>query len=178
MVLAMNYKADNEYYTPEYAITPLLEFIRKGSTVWCPFDTEQSNFVSLLKRHGCKVIATHIHSGYDFFYFRPRQHYDYIISNPPFSLKTEVLERLFKIGKPFAMLLGMSGIFDGPRYNLFKQHDFEMLLFDKRISFFKSYTDRKAINNPPFSTGYITSQVLPRTMIFRELHKPPRRKCA
>lgn len=30
---------------------------------------------------------------------------DYIISNPPYSLKGEVLKQLYEIGKPFAMLV-------------------------------------------------------------------------
>ena len=35
---------------------------------------------------------------------------DYIISNPPYSKKGEVLERLFSLGIPFAMLVGVAGL--------------------------------------------------------------------
>jgi len=35
-------KGNNEFYTPEYAITPILKHIPKGvKTIWCPCDTEQ-----------------------------------------------------------------------------------------------------------------------------------------
>lgn len=40
---------------------------------------------------------------------------DYIISNPPYSVKGEVLERLFNIGIPFAMLVGVVGLFESQK---------------------------------------------------------------
>ena len=38
----------DECMTPFYAVDPLLEFIPKGKTVWCPFDEEWSAFVQVL----------------------------------------------------------------------------------------------------------------------------------
>ena len=43
-----NSKVD-EYYTPAYAIQPIKKYIKQKSVIWCPFDTEQSLFVSELK---------------------------------------------------------------------------------------------------------------------------------
>lgn len=86
---------NDEFYTPEYAIKPILEFIPKGSLVWCPFDTEKSLFVKTLRQHGCKVVHTHINYGEDFFKCIPPKGCDFIISNPPYSVKGKVLERLF-----------------------------------------------------------------------------------
>lgn len=40
---------NDEFYTPKYAITPLLKYIKPSSRIWCPFDTIQSNFVNLLR---------------------------------------------------------------------------------------------------------------------------------
>lgn len=31
------------FYTPYYAIEPLLKYIRPNSTIWCPFDTDESS---------------------------------------------------------------------------------------------------------------------------------------
>ena len=31
---------NDECYTPDYAVKPILEYIPKDVTVWCPFDTE------------------------------------------------------------------------------------------------------------------------------------------
>ena len=40
---------NDEFYTPNYAIEPLLKYIKPNSVIWCPFDTEESNFVKMLK---------------------------------------------------------------------------------------------------------------------------------
>ena len=57
---------------------------------------------------------------------------DYIISNPPYSLKGDVIDRLFEIGKPFAMLVGVVGLFESQRrFNLFKSHEFEIMYLNK-----------------------------------------------
>ena len=51
---------NDEFYTPNYAIIPLIKYLRKHSIVWCPFDTQDSNFVKILEREGFIVIATHL----------------------------------------------------------------------------------------------------------------------
>lgn len=37
---------NDEFYTPRYAIEPIAKYIPKGSTIWCPFDTEQSEKIN------------------------------------------------------------------------------------------------------------------------------------
>lgn len=101
-------------------------------TVWCPFDTEESHFVKMLRAQGNKVICTHIDNGQDFF-TTPVPQCDMIISNPPYSVKTEVLERLFEIGKPFAMLVGVVGLFESQRrFDMFKNNEFEIMYLNRR----------------------------------------------
>ena len=91
---------NDEFYTPQYAILPILKYLKPKSTVWCPFDTEQSNFVKLLKQNEFNVVFTHVEFGCDFFNTDvPVGHIDYIISNPPYSMKTEVFKRLFELIK-------------------------------------------------------------------------------
>lgn len=97
---------------------------------------------------------------------------DYIISNPPYSLKGDVIDRLFEIGKPFAMLVGVVGLFESQhRFNLFKSHEFEIMYLNKRVSYFKDYAEQKTSLNPPFSSVYICSKMLPRTIVFEEIDK-------
>lgn len=71
----------DEFYTPEYAIEPLLPYLKPNSTIWCPFDTEESNYVKLLVKAGHRVAYSHIQYGLDFFKIEPPE-CDYIISNP------------------------------------------------------------------------------------------------
>lgn len=160
----------NEYYTPPYAITPIFKYIKPNSTIWCPFDTEESHYVKMLRKEGHTVIHTHIDTGDDFFFTNIEC--DYIISNPPFSLKTEVLKRLYHLQKPFAMLLGVVGIFDNQeRFNIFRDKPLEILIFDKRISFFKSYEPNSPTAQPPFQSVYICSMFLPKQIISEKLKK-------
>lgn len=148
-----------------YAIVP------PQAIVWCPFDTDDSLFVQMLRARGNKVVATHIKNGYDFFNYEPEQ-YDYIISNPPYSCKGEVLRRLFELDKPFAMLVGVVGLFESQkRFDMFKNNDFEIMYFNKRIAYFKDYNEQKPSLNPPFSSVYVCHKMLPKQIVFEEINK-------
>ena len=166
---------NDEFYTPDYAITPILKYIPPGSSVWCPFDTERSRFVQLLREHGCQVTATHIESGGDF--FSTFVDCEYIISNPPYSIKGEVLARLFEMGKPFAMLVGVVGLFESQkRFEMFRDNPFEIMYLNRRVAYLKDYDDEKPAINPPFSSVYICSGVLPASIVFEEIDKTETRR--
>lgn len=165
---------NDEFYTPLYAIRPIIKYIRPGSTIWCPFDTEDSLFVKELRRVGHTVVATSLLNGedQDFFFladFDPPD-CDYIISNPPYSMKGEVLGKLFEIGRPFAMLVGVVGLFESrKRFEMFRNNDFEIMYFNKRIAYFKDYADEKPSLNPPFSSVYLCHNILPKQIVFEEV---------
>lgn len=162
---------NDEFYTPVYAVEPILKYLNPNSIIWCPFDTEDSNFVKELRSQGHEVINTHIDNGVDFF-TSDIPVCDYIISNPPYSLKGEVFDRLFKIGKPFAMLVGVVGLFESKRrFDLFKNNNFEIMYMNKRINYFKDYKEQKPSLNPPFSSVYICSGILPDRIVFEEINK-------
>lgn len=163
---------NDEFYTPEYAVTPIAKYLAPPpAVIWCPFDTEDSLFVKHFRAAGYTVLATCICNGQDFFTMET-PNCDYIISNPPYSLKGDVIDRLFEIGKPFAMLVGVVGLFESKhRFNLFRSHEFEIMYLNKRVSYFKDYAEQKPSLNPPFSSVYICSKMLPRTIVFEEIDK-------
>ena len=163
---------NDEFYTPDYAIIPLLKYLKPNSLIWCPFDSNQSNFVKLLVKEGHTVTYSHINNGEDFFTKEAPDKTDYIISNPPYSLKKEVFERLFSINIPFAMLVGVVGLFESQyRFNMFKNKTFEIMYFNKRVSYFRDYKSQVPDLNPPFSSVYITSNVLPDRIVFEFIDK-------
>jgi len=160
----------DEFYTPVYAIEPIVKYIKPLSVVWCPFDTEDSLYYKELTKLGHKVVCTHISNGFDF--FNTNIDCDYIVSNPPYSIKGDVFARLFEIGKPFAMLVGVVGLFESKkRFDMFKNNDFEIMYLSKRVSYFESYADQKPSLNPPFSSVYLTSKMLPKQVLFEEITK-------
>lgn len=161
---------NDEYYTPLYAITPIIKYLEKGKTIRCPFDTNESLYVKTFKEQGFNVINTHISTNEDF--FKLNIDCDYIISNPPYSLKNEVFKRLFELNKPFAMLVGVVGLFESKtRFDLFKNNCFEIMYFDKRISYFKDYKDEKPSLNPPFSSVYLCHNILDKQIVFENINK-------
>lgn len=163
---------NDEFYTPDYAIVPLLQYLTANSKIWCPFDTEESNFVKLLKNAGHIVEYSHISTGKDFFKLEVPEKTNYIISNPPYSIKAEVFAHLFELNVPFAMLVGVVGLFESQkRFSMFKENSFEIMYFNKRISYFKSYADQKPNLNPPFSSVYVCSRILPKMIMFEEIKK-------
>lgn len=169
-----NINPNDEFYTPIYAIQPLIKYLKPRANIWCPFDTEESNYYKYLTELGFNVFYTHIEKEQDFFTYTPDflNNIDYIISNPPYSLKAEVFERLFDIGKPFAMLVGVVGLFESKRrFNMFKDNVFEIMYFNKRVSYFKDYSDQKPSLNPPFSSVYICKNILPKQIVFENINK-------
>lgn len=163
---------NDEFYTPYYAIKPLLPYLKPESTIWCPFDTEHSLFVKYLATEGHRVAYSHLSQGVDFFEMDPPDNIDYIISNPPYSRKGEVLERLFSLQMPFAMLVGVVGLFESQfRFDLFANNSFEIMYFNRRVSYFKNYDDPKPSLNPPFSSVYVCQNVLPQRIMFETIDK-------
>lgn len=124
---------NDEFYTPEYAILPILKYLKPNSNVWCP-------------------IVSHIENWWDFFNMigsefsenRKPLIIDYIISNPPYSLKTEVFEKLFELWIPFAMLVWVVWLFESQkRFEMFRDNEFEIMYLNRRVSYFKNYDDQK-----------------------------------
>lgn len=163
---------NDEFYTPRYAIRPILKYLKPNSIVWCPFDTNDSLFKELLEKEGHTVMNSHLEEGSDFFNLETPKACDYIISNPPYSLKNEVFESLFERSTPFAMLVGVVGLFESQkRFEMFRDNQFEVMYMNRRVSYFKSYEEQKPALNPPFSSVYLCSNMLPDKIIFEEIDK-------
>lgn len=155
--------SSDEQYTPRYAVLPIIKHLPKGKTIWCPFDTEHSEFVIALKEAGFRVLYSHIGIGQDFFVYEPLE-WDIIVSNPPFSIKQKILERCLSLGKPFALLMGNLWLNSSAPYRLFKEKEMQILLFDKRIQF----TEK---NGGYFGSSYFCHMVLPKQIVFEGLEK-------
>ena len=55
--------ANDECITLSYAVKPIIKYIPKDYVVWCPFDTENSEFVKQISSNGNKVIYSCITTG-------------------------------------------------------------------------------------------------------------------
>ena len=162
---------NDECYTPDYGVTPILKYIPEGVTVWCPFDTEESEFVKQISKQN-KVIASHIDTGSDFFSYEP-EHWDVIVSNPPFTNKRKFFERALSFNKPFALIMTNTWLNDSAPKQLFKDKDLQLLMFDKRMKFYSP--DGRPNDKITFSSSYYCWNFLPKQIIMEELAVPPRK---
>lgn len=158
----------DEVFTPFYAVEPLLKYIPKDKTIWMPFDEEWSAYYQLFTENGYNCIRSSINEGQDFFTYEPTEHYDIIISNPPFSKKDNVLKRLYELDKPFAILLPLNSLQGKTRYKYFKQ-GIQLLYFDGRIAFHNKDNFKKFIKGTPFASAYFCRDILPKDLIIEEL---------
>ena len=168
-------KASDEVYTPAYAVKPIIKYIKHWARnessiinpiIWCPFDTEDSEYVRLIREAGFKVIATHIDNGENFFYYEPFP-YDLIISNPPFSVKDDVIKRLDELHKPYAILLPIPALQGQKRFPYMKHC--QALIFDKRINYFTNKETKEVQKGVSFGSFYLCKDFLPNDLIFEEL---------
>ena len=146
-------KESDEVYTPSYAIKPLLKYISKDKIIWCPFDTEDSEYVKILNNNGNKVIFSHIDNGQNFFEYEPEENYDLIISNPPFSIKDMIIKRLDELNKPYAILLPVPTLQGQKRFPYMK--NCQALIFDKRINYFKNKETKEIQKGICFGSFYL-----------------------
>lgn len=144
----------DDFQTPGVALQPLLPFLKKEWTIWeCA--EGKGNLSQSLWGHGFAVVGSDILPGdfpgtssfntqtkksyehfteCNFLTWQPER-FDCIITNPPFSLKDEFIERAYQLGKPFAFLLPLTTFEGRKRQKLFAEHGVEVLFFNKRINF-------------------------------------------
>ena len=155
---------NDEAYTPDYGVRPILKYIPKEAIVWCPFDKKDSAFVRLIKENGNKVVYSHIDYGQDFFEYEPEE-WDVIVSNPPFKNKKAFFERALSFNKPFALIMTNAWLNDSAPKKIFIEIDkqLQLLMFDKRIKFDNPYGI--ANNKITFSSSYFCCDFLPNDLI-------------
>lgn len=157
---------NDECYTLPYGVRPIIKYIPKNAVVWCPFDTEESEFVKQIRVNGNKVIATHISEGCNFYTFEPDERWDCIVSNPHFSHKRETFERALSFNKPFALLMALTWLNDSAPKQLFMEKDLQLLMFDKRMKF---KNNGEIQNKITFSSAYYCWNFLPKQIIMEKL---------
>ena len=125
-----------DYYTPAYAVEILLPYLPKGAVIW-------------EAAWGSGVLAGHLNKGgypvvgspeMDMLTEQPG-HWDILVTNPAFSMKTAALQRAYDLGKPFALLLPIEALAGKKRIGLYRQRGIQLLIPDKRINFHNAGMD-------------------------------------
>jgi hypothetical protein len=110
----------DEWYTKQETVELMYQLLDpiEGSSVMCPFDTDKSQFVQVGEAKGFEVyrnIRNWLDSEYE---------YDYLITNPPFSIKDLVIEKILESGKPSAVILPIDSLGGKRRHELYRQYGY------------------------------------------------------
>lgn len=122
--------------TPSYAIPPILPYIPKDWIIWESAAGEML-IADALQLHGYNnVITTDILNGQNYFDDRvvPVK-YNIQLTNLPFSIKYDWLERAYLLGHPFALLAPSSMYFADTAVKLFDKFGIELIAPRQRIDF-------------------------------------------
>jgi hypothetical protein len=125
----------NIFQTDKEDVRILTPYLPKRNRIWEPACGE-GQIVDFLKGEGYDVVGTDILSGFDFLSTLAEQpDYDIIITNPPFSIKDQWIERCYATGKPFALLMPITAFDSIDRRRMFNKNGIQLLLPDRRAVF-------------------------------------------
>jgi hypothetical protein len=147
----------DEWYTDEETVILCLEILdpKPKATILCPFDSEQSSFVKVLKAEGFTVIY-----GITDFFESELYECDYIMTNPPFSIKNAIIEKVFQYKKRTVLVLPLDVIGSKTRHKLFADNeDPQIYVPAGRISYFDENWIKRPSSNfhsiiATFNHGY------------------------
>ena len=101
MIDYMKKEKNDDLYTPYSGIYPLVKHLTKKKVIiWEPCDYGKSKITEVLGREGYETVSTDIIHGFNFLTDEPDFHFDWIITNPPYSLKDAFIEKCYSYGKP------------------------------------------------------------------------------
>lgn len=113
---------------------------------------------------GYDVKYGHIDTGQDFFSYTEPQG-EILVSNPPFSKRDAIFEKLFEWKIPFALIMNFNGLFDSKkRIDLFRNNDVELLIPRGRMRF--CHKGKGMLNSPNFQSIYVCSKLLEKQIVF------------
>lgn len=122
--------------TPPYGVDPLLPYLPGDALVWEPAAGTGNIARTLAPR---RVVATDLYGDYakpprNFFDWQPPT-WDMLVTNPPYSIKFDWLERCYQLGKPFALLVPVETIGAKAAQAQMERYGCELLLLNRRVNF-------------------------------------------
>lgn len=181
--------SSDETLTLAYAVEPIVKhLLKKGyRKILCPFSLWHSKYVDVLKKNGFEVL---FNDGEQNFFDLTKEELsklgvDCIVDNPPFSKKKEILEHLYELEIPFAVLFPQNTLQGKFVTSLYMKHGLEYLGFDGRICFYTkskesgdsdkyiwTHDDLKNVGtSTQFATGYFCKNLLDEKLMFENLER-------
>jgi len=169
-------KGEDFFATSYNAIFPILKYIPSYvKTIWEP-TAGSGNITRILKKNGYRVIQTDINTTrqkkgevqfLDFLQDEPQFEFDAIIFNPPFSYKTEFLERAISLNKFFMFICPITILETKKRSLIYFNSKLSIINLSNRVGYEGNY-DKK-----PFFHSIWTLNDGLSTIHFENLSKYP-----
>ena len=165
--IQMNGRSD-EFFTPKYALKPLLPFLKKNWAIWeCAWG--KGALATHLREEGFEIIGESYKDFLDEDFGLDTRGFDVIVTNPPYSKKDEFLKRAFDIGKPFALLMPLTALEGIKRGALFRKYGLQLIIPNRRINFI---TPSGKGSGAWFQVAWFTWGLnLPKDIMFVELNR-------
>ena len=131
----------DEWHTTADVVNKVIELLQPKGIICCPFDTASSQFVKQGANHGKVLFGMRdwLDAAYD---------YDYLMTNPPFSIKNAVIERVLKSGKPSALILPLDSLGGVKRHHLFSEYGYPAIYIPtRRLSYYDEKGNRRTNAN-------------------------------
>lgn len=111
----------DEWYTNQETVDLAIKLLNPepNSLILCPFDTDKSLFVKTLESMEHSVIY-----GIDDFVTGQFRICDYIITNPPFSIKDQVIQKVLEYGVKTVLILPIDAMGGVKRHTLFQEYGY------------------------------------------------------
>lgn len=119
----------DEWYTPKWCVQQIFDYYKPTGKILLPWDTDKSNFV----KYCCNNNIEHVYNIRDF--MTTDYNCDWIISNPPYSNKDEIIERCIEIGKPTVLLLPIESLGGVRRHTAYRHTKLNIYIPERRIAF-------------------------------------------
>lgn len=164
-------KGFDRCYTPAYALDPLLPYVRPDWIVW-ESAAGAGHVYEALAPHTLGIIGTDIHGPHarparNFFDWQPAT-FDAIVTNPPYSIKFDWLERCYDLDKPFALLVPVETIGAQSAQRLMEKHGAELLLLNRRVNFIMP-NKGEAGSSAQFPVLWLCWHMLPAPIVYGKI---------
>ena len=158
-------KQNDDYTTPSEVWEQIASYLPKGDDVviWEPFYNSDSNSADTLRAlTGCQVV----YNDADFFQSVSGTH---IVTNPPFSCKEDVFNRLAELAMPFIVVIPSHSLCTQYIRRHFKDK-LQIIIPQRRLQFQRRDTDtgeRVKPKRAPFDSVYVCyNMALPKDILW------------
>jgi hypothetical protein len=152
----------DDFQTPRWPVATLMNILESNKHSRDLFTDEtniwecacgKGRIVDSLTAMNYNVVSSDIKYGVDFLTTDKVQG-EVIITNPPFSKKTDFLKRCYDLGRPFALLLPLTAMAGKKRIKMYQEHGAQFIIMKERIDF--EYPDGTFKGKPWFNGMWVT----------------------